>query len=597
MRVLFAHGFEGSPDGSKPTYMRDALGWDVTSPKMSELGWSIASQTDVLIQHLDEEEFDLIVGSSMGGLAAANASSMRPGLDIRLLLMAPAFGLADNWEGMGESGKSAWEITGERRYTGFEMDILLPWEFMESAEKMSWPKPAHPTAIMHGLFDEAVPISFSRRVVEECSNVTLHEVEDNHRLKESMRFISAIASDLMGEGSDEGTKILEELKKRSAKNEDKLEEPEQLSKKVSEVGEQSEQSDGGNPIESLAEQKSDEAERDIEHLQAEMKKLEAQMAQKKEVLQASKEEARVEQEAREKIEAKEEKARMGAEAKEAIKKAEEKVLQARAEAEEAIKRAEAEEAEAEEARMMAELEEEEAKEAKALAEAAKKKVEEAVRKVEEAGRDVEQFTAEEEKEKREEAILERIGQRSEQINWSKIGKSNIGEEDDLTLINGIDEFNQRKLNALGIKTFAQISKIDGVISEAVNDALEFMPGKVTEMAWTSQAITMLELKGVDESSSKVDDGTDDGGITDLSAQINWTLIGEAGDRKSDDLKKIKGVDDEILKKLKLLGIRTFDQISKMDKDTAEAVNGALGFVSGRVSKMMWSQQAMALLEE
>ena len=54
MRVLFAHGFEGSPTGSKPTYMREALGWKVTAPKMSELGWSIASQTDVLIKHLDE---------------------------------------------------------------------------------------------------------------------------------------------------------------------------------------------------------------------------------------------------------------------------------------------------------------------------------------------------------------------------------------------------------------------------------------------------------------------------------------------------------------------------------------------------------------
>ena len=66
MRVLFAHGFEGSPTGSKPTYMREALGWKVTAPKMSELGWSIASQTDVLIKHLDEGEYDLVVGSSMG---------------------------------------------------------------------------------------------------------------------------------------------------------------------------------------------------------------------------------------------------------------------------------------------------------------------------------------------------------------------------------------------------------------------------------------------------------------------------------------------------------------------------------------------------
>ena len=120
---------------------------------------SIASQTEVLIRHLDRGDFDLLVGSSMGGLAVANASSMRPDAEIKLLLIAPAFGLAENWEGMEEAGRSAWKTTGERRYTGFEMDIVLPWEFMESAEKMSWPVPAHKTSIMHGKFDEVVPIS------------------------------------------------------------------------------------------------------------------------------------------------------------------------------------------------------------------------------------------------------------------------------------------------------------------------------------------------------------------------------------------------------------------------------------------------------
>ena len=79
--------------------MKEALGWDVTAPVMSELGWSIASQTEVLLRHLDEGDFDLVVGSSMGGLAAANASSMRPEAEVRLLLIAPAFGLAENWVG------------------------------------------------------------------------------------------------------------------------------------------------------------------------------------------------------------------------------------------------------------------------------------------------------------------------------------------------------------------------------------------------------------------------------------------------------------------------------------------------------------------
>ena len=588
MRVLFAHGFEGSPHGSKPSYMKEALGWEVTAPKMSELGWSIANQTEVLTRLIDENEFDIVIGSSMGGLAAANASSMRPDEDFVLILMAPAFGLAENWEGMEDTGRNAWKTTGERRYTGFELDIMLPWEFMEAAEKMSWPIPLHPTAIMHGKNDEVVPISFSRKVEKECSNVTLHEFDDTHRLKDSMRFISEISDSLRAgkerKTSDEETesdKVLED-----EMDEFDLSEHEGIT--VSGTGEGS-----------FSVEEGDTADSEIEQLEAEMKNLEAKMAQKKEALEISREEARLEKKIREEEERlankEAEKERAGKEVEEAIKKAEEQVIVAKAEVDEALKKAERERSEAEEARLIADIEEEEAREAKADADAAQRKLDEAMKKAEDMGKNAEKITEDLEKDKREDEILERVGSRVDQIDWGRIGKAGEEVHDDLTMINGIDEFIQRKLNVLGIKTYEQISKMDSEISKTVNDALEFLPERVTEMEWTQQAITMLDLKDVDVRSS-VDE--DEAVVADLSAsKINWSQIGEAGDRKSDRMTEIKGVDADIEKKLKILGIRTFDQISKMDKETAEAVNGALGFAPGRVTKMMWAQQAKSLLEE
>ena len=571
--MLFAHGFEGSPTGSKPTYMKEALGWKVTAPKMSELGWSIASQTDVLIKYLDEGEYDLVVGSSMGGLAAANASSMRPREDIRLLLIAPAFGLAENWEGMEETGRSAWKTTGERRYTGFELDIVLPWEFMESAEKMSWPIPTHPTAIMHGRFDEVVPISHSRKVDESCENVTLYETDDGHRMKDSLSLIQEIASELMGgfvSKPNEGEKV--EVQK-------------ELSQKVSDVG--------GGPDLVI----DDDSEEDIERLEAEMKKLEEQVAKKKEKLEASKKEARLEELAMEKEEEEIERELQSMEASEAVQKAEQEVERARAEVEEATKKAKVEEAEAEEARLIAEMEEEEAKEAKADAAAAKRKLADAILKAENAGKDVQGITSETENEKRELLILERVGKRRDSIDWNKIGEFGGSSSDDLTLINGIDEFTQKKLNSLGVFSYEQLSRMDSTAAKEVNDALEMLPGKVIEMDWTKQSITMLELKGVGNASAGVIEDEGDEVFADLSAaQIKWAQIGKAGDRKSDDLTQIKGVDAETQKKLKVLGIRTYEQLSRMDTETAEAVNGALGMMPGRVSKMMWAQQAKALMD-
>ena len=553
--------------------MKEALGWKVTAPKMSELGWSIASQTDVLIKHLDEGEYDLVVGSSMGGLAAANASSMRPSEDIRLLLIAPAFGLAENWEGMEETGRSAWKTTGERRYTGFELDIVLPWEFMESAERMSWPIPAHPTSIMHGRFDEVVPISYSRKVNESCKNVTLYETDDGHRMKDSLSLIQEIASELMGGFVSKSNE------------EEKVEVQEEVSQEVSDAGDEHNLEVDGD------------SEEDIEQLEAEMKKLEAQMAKKKEKLEASKKEARLEELALEKEEEEIERELESMEASEAVQQAEQEVERARAEAEEANKKAEAEEAEAEEARLIAEMEEEEAKEAKADAAAAKRKLADAILKAEIAGKDVQGITSEAEDEKRELLILERVGKRRDSIDWKKIGEFGGSSSDDLTLINGIDEFTQKKLNSLGVFSYEQLSRMDSTTAKNVNDALEMLPGKVIEMDWTKQAITMLELKGVDKASSSLIEDESDEVFADLSAaQIKWAQIGKAGDRKSDDLTQIKGVDAETQKKLKVLGIRTYEQLSRMDTETAEAVNGALGMMPGRVSKMMWAQQAKALMD-
>ncbi|MEL0189470.1 MAG: YqiA/YcfP family alpha/beta fold hydrolase [Candidatus Poseidoniales archaeon] len=571
--MLFAHGFEGSPTGSKPTYMREACGWKVTAPKMSELGWSIASQTEVLIKHLDEGEYDLVVGSSMGGLAAANASSMRPNEDIRLLLIAPAFGLAENWEGMEETGRSAWKTTGERRYTGFELDIVLPWEFMESAERMSWPIPAHPTAIMHGKFDEVVPISYSRKVDESCKNVTLYETDDGHRMKDSLSDIQEVVSELM-----------DGFVSRPIEGE-KVEVREEVSHEVSVAGDEPNLEVDGD------------SEEEIEKLEAEMKKLEAQMAKKKEKLEASRKEARLEELALEKEEEEIERELQSMEASEAVQKAEQEVERARAEVEEAVQKAEAEEAEAEEARLIAEMEEEEAREAKADAAAAKRKLADAILKAEIAGKEVQGITSEVEDEKRELLILDRIGKRRSSIDWKKIGESEGSSSDNLTLINGIDEFTQKKLNSLGIFSYEQLSRMDSNNAKEVNDALEMLPDKVIEMGWTNQAKTMLELKGVDKASSGTMGDESDEVFADLSAaQIKWAQIGEAGDRKSDDLTQIKGVDAETQKKLKVLGIRTYDQLSRMDAETAEAVNGALGMLPGRVSKMMWAQQARALMD-
>lgn len=193
LKVLWAHGLEGSPDGSKPTWMIENLGWDVVSVNMSIRGWTIADQTKAVLDKVSEvDDFDLIMGSSYGGLAVANAANELLDRDWRLVLMAPAFGLAENFQNIaGKEGLNQWENNGFRPYFhhGLNKEIKLSWDFMVSAKKMSWPEMKHPTVIIHGISDEIVSIESSRKVEESNSNVELIEVDDGHRLGDSLQFI------------------------------------------------------------------------------------------------------------------------------------------------------------------------------------------------------------------------------------------------------------------------------------------------------------------------------------------------------------------------------------------------------------------------
>ena len=112
MRATFAHGLWSSPDSGKAEWLR-SHGWEVHALDMRKLGWDQASQTRVVLEAIDEMgPFDVLIGSSFGGLATANAAAQRPELDLRLVLLAPA--LATSTCFVPTSVKRAWR-PGKRR--------------------------------------------------------------------------------------------------------------------------------------------------------------------------------------------------------------------------------------------------------------------------------------------------------------------------------------------------------------------------------------------------------------------------------------------------------------------------------------------------
>jgi pimeloyl-ACP methyl ester carboxylesterase len=189
MKVTFAHGLWSSTDSSKAEWMR-AQGWDVLTLDMRKYGWDQAAQTRVVLEAIDEHgPFDVLIGSSFGGLATANAAAQRPDANLRLVLLAPAFGYDELVAStLGDAGMEAWQENGVHSFhpPGWEKPVVMPWSFVEVARTHSWPEIRHPTAILHGSADDIVPLTNSEQMASNRPHVSLHVVNDGHRLHESL---------------------------------------------------------------------------------------------------------------------------------------------------------------------------------------------------------------------------------------------------------------------------------------------------------------------------------------------------------------------------------------------------------------------------
>ncbi len=80
------------------------------------------------------------------------------------------------------------------------------------------------------------------------------------------------------------------------------------------------------------------------------------------------------------------------------------------------------------------------------------------------------------------------------LNFSNIGIANETNKDDLTLINGIGGFIEKKLNSIGIYTYDQISKLSGEDIITVTDLIQFFPGRIVRDNWIGQAKRLIKNK-------------------------------------------------------------------------------------------------------
>jgi len=186
-------------------------------------------------------------------------------------------------------------------------------------------------------------------------------------------------------------------------------------------------------------------------------------------------------------------------------------------------------------------------------------------------------------------LLENIRKRKNTINYTRIGTSSMDEANNLTVISGIGEWIQKKLNALDIYTYKQISNFIEEDEKSVTEAIEFFPGRIDRDEWVPQARELVYSGGKKTALFER--------MKLKKHRIDYSTIGIAHKEDAQDLTEINGIGVFIQEKLNFLGIYTFEQISKFTPQDTETVTDIIEFFPGRIDRDNWIKQGKELIKQ
>jgi pimeloyl-ACP methyl ester carboxylesterase len=204
--VLWVHGFGSHRGGEKSAAVRAECArrsWPFTAFDFRGHGGSTGAVLDLrasrLLEDLDSIRRFLadqghtrlgLVGSSMGGFAAAWYARRRPDAVVGCVFVAPGFGFLERrWGALTDAERDEWRRTGRRRITSEWVDLEVGYGLVEEREAFApaalaagW---SHPALLFHGCADDLVPdadsLAFLRAV--EFPDVELRLLKSgDHRL-------------------------------------------------------------------------------------------------------------------------------------------------------------------------------------------------------------------------------------------------------------------------------------------------------------------------------------------------------------------------------------------------------------------------------
>jgi pimeloyl-ACP methyl ester carboxylesterase len=180
--VVWVHGFGSHRGGEKSAALRDECarrGWAFAAFDFRGHGDSSGTLRDLSPDRLLEDLAAIrtwlaarghtqlgLVGSSMGGFAAAWFATRHPECALGCVFVAPGFGFLDRrWGDLTPAERQEWQRTGRRRVTNDWVDADVGYGLVADHERYAprhlvrdWNKPA---LLFHGMADDVVPYTDS----------------------------------------------------------------------------------------------------------------------------------------------------------------------------------------------------------------------------------------------------------------------------------------------------------------------------------------------------------------------------------------------------------------------------------------------------
>jgi pimeloyl-ACP methyl ester carboxylesterase len=198
MQVVYLHGFASSARSSKAAFFAEKLaskGIEMVVPDLNGPDFSTLTVSRMLKQAEDaiDEAGDSValIGSSLGGFVAVQASLRRETRVQRLVLLAPALDVdGKRLSDLGDRGLDEWKTSNRLEVFHYAYGRMMPvhYELYADAHRYDAFDAAltQPVQVFQGRRDTSVDPDTVERWAAARPNVELHLLDDDHQLLGSL---------------------------------------------------------------------------------------------------------------------------------------------------------------------------------------------------------------------------------------------------------------------------------------------------------------------------------------------------------------------------------------------------------------------------